>query len=139
MLSDANAEALLEDWVKARGPPNDAELLMLARYLKMNVWLIYEWCKSAHEHISDIADIYIVCCRGLERRDVLRFKQALGIPFTRYRGAGVQTKWHRLLARLRKEAKEARGDQDTGKDQEETVTMKDVSPEMHPFIDQDMD
>lgn len=46
----------LEAWAKIHGPPNDAELLMLGRYLGVDVWKIFDRCRSAKTHVDDIAD-----------------------------------------------------------------------------------
>jgi hypothetical protein len=38
-------EDLLQLWAKKRGAPNEAEMYMLAKYIGVNVFDIYDWCQ----------------------------------------------------------------------------------------------
>ncbi|KAM0718074.1 hypothetical protein Q7P37_006406 [Cladosporium fusiforme] len=124
VLPNANDEELLQEWAEKRGSPNDAELLMLGQYIGVDVWEIYDWCLQEKAYNMMIGDAFS------------RTKRTRKYGYVRYQAARVQTKWRRLLERLRKEVREAGGDQDLEKDQEADVTMKDVMSVMHPFIDQ---
>jgi hypothetical protein len=38
-------EDLLQLWAKKRGAPNEAEMYMLAKYIGVDVYDIYDWCQ----------------------------------------------------------------------------------------------
>ena len=45
VLPTADDEDLLQLWAKKRGAPNEAEMYMLAKYIGVDVFDIYDWCK----------------------------------------------------------------------------------------------
>lgn len=45
VLPTADDEDLLQLWAKKRGAPNEAEMYMLAKYIGVDVFNIYDWCK----------------------------------------------------------------------------------------------
>jgi hypothetical protein len=45
VLPTADDEDLLQLWAKKRGAPNEAEMYMLAKYIGVDVYNIYDWCK----------------------------------------------------------------------------------------------
>jgi hypothetical protein len=45
VLPTADDEDLLQEWAKKRGAPNEAEMYMLAKYIGVDVYDIYDWCK----------------------------------------------------------------------------------------------
>lgn len=45
VLPTSDDEDLLELWAKKRGAPNEAEMYMLAKYIGVDVYDIYDWCK----------------------------------------------------------------------------------------------
>ena len=44
-MPTSDDEDLLELWAKKRGAPNEAEMYMLAKYIGVDVYDIYDWCK----------------------------------------------------------------------------------------------
>lgn len=51
VLPTSDDEDLLELWAKKRGAPNEAEMYMLAKYIDVDVYDIYDWCKYK-EHLT---------------------------------------------------------------------------------------
>lgn len=53
VLPTHDDEGLLQLWAKKRGAPNEAEMYMLAKYIGVVVYDIYDWCKhESHERIG---------------------------------------------------------------------------------------
>lgn len=45
VLPESDDEELLQLWAQKRGRPNEAEMYMLAEYIGVDVYDIYDWCK----------------------------------------------------------------------------------------------
>jgi hypothetical protein len=43
-------EDLLQLWAKKRGAPNEAEMYMLAKYIGVDVYAIYDWCQYYEQY-----------------------------------------------------------------------------------------
>lgn len=152
VLPEYEHESLLQEWVDKLGPPNDAELLMLEEYLRVDVYVIYDWCKSSClENVKQIADTHTVKARNLQIRAInLMMGEAFSknkawrkIGFLRYLALRRQTTWLRVLARLRAKAKKTRENGaeggPRGKKRKANVTLEDVRGEMKPYICEEMD
>jgi len=45
VLPGSEDEELLQDWAKKAGPPNLLEVHVLAKYIGVDKWEIYDWCQ----------------------------------------------------------------------------------------------
>lgn len=159
-------EDLLQLWAKKRGAPNEAEMYMLAKYIGVDVYDIYDWCQYI-EVMNGwyIADSHTVKARDLQTQAItLVLGEAFShspafrkIGILRFRAAQVQTTWLRKLTRLREEREQAKRTADgesggenstgvSGDDEGEAkgekwpeITWKDVRGEMEPYICYAMD
>jgi hypothetical protein len=159
-------EDLLQLWAKKRGVPNEAEMYMLAKYIGVNVFDIYDWC----QYHRDMNNRYAANCHVVKAKDLQTnaISLVLGAAFSdspalrgignlRYRAAQVQNTWRLKLERLREERRQAKraadaekgcqgsaggaadeGDEGKGYKYPE-ITWKEVRGEMKPYIDYGMD
>jgi hypothetical protein len=159
-------EDLLQLWAKKRGAPNEAEMYMLAKYIGVNMFDVYDWC----QYHRDMNNQYVANCLLVKAKDLQTnaITLVLGEAFSngsalrrignlRYRAAQVRNTWRLKLDRLREEHRQAKRAADAEQIRQDSasgaieegdeakddgypeITWKEVRGGMKPYIDYSMD